>query len=69
MTFFHQEDIEIPIPKYFIKENLGILQYREKYLHEILLNAGLLEQVNVPHTYISGLVCLVHSHTCLNTRH
>ncbi|NXH01984.1 DRC11 protein, partial [Loxia leucoptera] len=38
------EDIEIPIPKYFIKENLGILQYREKYLHEILLNAGLLEQ-------------------------
>ncbi|NWT94774.1 DRC11 protein, partial [Urocynchramus pylzowi] len=38
------EDIEIPIPKYFIKENLGILQDREKYLHEILLNAGLLEQ-------------------------
>ncbi|NXF26399.1 DRC11 protein, partial [Rhodinocichla rosea] len=38
------EDIEIPIPKYFIKENLGILQYREKYLHEILLNADLLEQ-------------------------
>ncbi|XP_064289577.1 dynein regulatory complex protein 11 isoform X5 [Passer domesticus] len=39
------EDIEIPIPKYFIKENLGILQDREKYLQEILLNAGLLEQV------------------------
>ncbi|NXU39579.1 DRC11 protein, partial [Drymodes brunneopygia] len=38
------EDIEIPIPKYFIKENLRILQEREKYLHEILLNAGLLEQ-------------------------
>ncbi|NXT04399.1 DRC11 protein, partial [Prunella fulvescens] len=38
------EDIEIPIPKYFIKENLGVLQYREKFLHEILLNAGLLEQ-------------------------
>ncbi|NXE68079.1 DRC11 protein, partial [Calcarius ornatus] len=38
------EDIEIPIPKYFIQENLGILQYREKYLHEILLNAGLLRQ-------------------------
>ncbi|NXI17054.1 DRC11 protein, partial [Irena cyanogastra] len=38
------EDIEIPIPKYFIKEHLGILQDREKYLHEILLNAGLLEQ-------------------------
>ncbi|XP_064289573.1 dynein regulatory complex protein 11 isoform X2 [Passer domesticus] len=38
------EDIEIPIPKYFIKENLGILQDREKYLQEILLNAGLLEQ-------------------------
>ncbi|XP_054133677.1 dynein regulatory complex protein 11 [Melozone crissalis] len=38
------EDIEIPIPKYFIQENLGILQYREKYLHEILLNAGLIEQ-------------------------
>ncbi|NXA99196.1 DRC11 protein, partial [Cnemophilus loriae] len=38
------EDIEIPIPKYFIKENLRILQEREKYLDEILLNAGLLEQ-------------------------
>ncbi|XP_058695882.1 dynein regulatory complex protein 11 [Poecile atricapillus] len=38
------EDIEIPIPKYFVKENLRILQEREKYLHEILLNAGLLEQ-------------------------
>lgn len=69
VTFFLQEDIEIPIPKYFIQENLGMLQYREKYLHEILLNAGLLEQVNVPHTYIGCLVCLVHSHVCLNTRH
>ncbi|NXU95839.1 DRC11 protein, partial [Cettia cetti] len=38
------EDIEIPIPKYFIKENLRILQEREEYLHEILLNAGLLQQ-------------------------
>ncbi|NXR57407.1 DRC11 protein, partial [Rhadina sibilatrix] len=38
------EAIEIPIPKYFIKENLRILQEREEYLHEILLNAGLLEQ-------------------------
>ncbi|NXB76694.1 DRC11 protein, partial [Donacobius atricapilla] len=38
------EDIEIPIPKYFIKENLRILREREEYLHEILLNAGLLEQ-------------------------
>ncbi|NWX34620.1 DRC11 protein, partial [Notiomystis cincta] len=38
------EDIEIPIPRYFVKENLRILQDREEYLHEILLNAGLLEQ-------------------------
>ncbi|NWS79846.1 DRC11 protein, partial [Toxostoma redivivum] len=38
------EDIEIPIPKYFVKEKLRILQEREQYLHEILLNAGLLEQ-------------------------
>ncbi|NXR76364.1 DRC11 protein, partial [Pycnonotus jocosus] len=38
------EDIEIPIPKYFIKENLRILQEREEYLQEVLLNAGLLEQ-------------------------
>ncbi|NWW35546.1 DRC11 protein, partial [Panurus biarmicus] len=38
------EDIEIPIPKYFIKENLRFLQEREQYLHEILSNAGLLEQ-------------------------
>ncbi|NXG26058.1 DRC11 protein, partial [Grallaria varia] len=38
------EDIEIPIPKYFIKENLEVLQQREKTLDEILLNAGLQEQ-------------------------
>ncbi|NXS87342.1 DRC11 protein, partial [Erpornis zantholeuca] len=38
------EDTDIPIPKYFIKENLGMLQDREKFLDEILLNAGLLEQ-------------------------
>ncbi|NXH85432.1 DRC11 protein, partial [Edolisoma coerulescens] len=38
------EDIDIPIPKYFVKENLTILQDREKFLDEILLNAGLLEQ-------------------------
>ncbi|NWV76637.1 DRC11 protein, partial [Dasyornis broadbenti] len=41
------EDIEIPIPEYFVKENLRILQEREKYLDEILLNAGLLEQERV----------------------
>uniref|UniRef100_G1MV47 IQ motif containing with AAA domain 1 n=1 Tax=Meleagris gallopavo TaxID=9103 RepID=G1MV47_MELGA len=35
------EDTEIPIPKYFIKENLEGLQKREKTLDEILLNAGL----------------------------
>ncbi|NWU85773.1 DRC11 protein, partial [Onychorhynchus coronatus] len=38
------EDIEIPIPKYFIEENLKVLQQREKTLDEILLNAGLQEQ-------------------------
>ncbi|NWV05574.1 DRC11 protein, partial [Ptilonorhynchus violaceus] len=38
------EDIEIPIPKYFIKENLRMLQQREKHLDEILLNAGLVKQ-------------------------
>ncbi|NXW61536.1 DRC11 protein, partial [Eurystomus gularis] len=35
------EDLEIPIPRYFIKERLGVLQQREKILDEILLNAGL----------------------------
>ncbi|NXU09315.1 DRC11 protein, partial [Pardalotus punctatus] len=41
----HVPDVlEIPIPKYFIKENLRKLQEREKYLDEILLNAGLREQ-------------------------
>ncbi|NWU09754.1 DRC11 protein, partial [Cephalopterus ornatus] len=41
------EDIEIPIPKYFIEENLEVLQQREKTLDEILLNAGLQEQKSV----------------------
>ncbi|KAM6396763.1 dynein regulatory complex protein 11 [Pluvialis apricaria] len=35
------EDIEVPIPRYFIKENLEVLQQREKVLDQILLNAGL----------------------------
>uniref|UniRef100_A0A8V0YFU9 IQ motif containing with AAA domain 1 n=1 Tax=Gallus gallus TaxID=9031 RepID=A0A8V0YFU9_CHICK len=33
--------VQIPIPEYFVKENLEGLQQREKTLHEILLNAGL----------------------------
>ncbi|NXQ61563.1 DRC11 protein, partial [Anthoscopus minutus] len=37
------QDLEIPIPKYFVKENLRILQEREEYLQGILLNAGLLQ--------------------------
>uniref|UniRef100_A0A8B9CWQ3 IQ motif containing with AAA domain 1 n=1 Tax=Anser brachyrhynchus TaxID=132585 RepID=A0A8B9CWQ3_9AVES len=37
-------DIEIPIPRYFIKENLEVLQQREKMLDEILCNAGLQTQ-------------------------
>ncbi|XP_072731337.1 dynein regulatory complex protein 11 [Ciconia boyciana] len=35
------EDIEVPIPRYFIKEKLEVLQQREKILDQILLNAGL----------------------------
>ncbi|NXN72163.1 DRC11 protein, partial [Himantopus himantopus] len=38
------EDIEVPIPRYFIKENLEVLQQREKVLDQILLNAGLQTQ-------------------------
>ncbi|NXK07451.1 DRC11 protein, partial [Herpetotheres cachinnans] len=38
------EDIEVPIPRYFIKEKLEVLQQREKILDEILLNAGLQTQ-------------------------
>ncbi|NWU68779.1 DRC11 protein, partial [Pterocles burchelli] len=35
------EDVEVPIPRYFIKENLEVLQQREKNLDQILLDAGL----------------------------
>ncbi|XP_056206542.1 dynein regulatory complex protein 11 [Falco biarmicus] len=38
------EDLEVPIPRYFIKENLEVLQQREKILDQILLNAGLQTQ-------------------------
>uniref|UniRef100_A0A8B9ZLE5 IQ motif containing with AAA domain 1 n=1 Tax=Anas platyrhynchos TaxID=8839 RepID=A0A8B9ZLE5_ANAPL len=41
------EDIEIPIPRYFIKENLEVLQQREKMLDEILCEAGLQTQIPV----------------------
>ncbi|KFP01795.1 IQ and AAA domain-containing protein 1, partial [Calypte anna] len=32
------EDLEVPIPTYFIKDNLEVLQQRERILDEILLN-------------------------------
>ncbi|KYO33540.1 IQ and AAA domain-containing protein 1 isoform B [Alligator mississippiensis] len=35
------EHIEIPIPRYFIKEKLKVLKEREKILAQILVNAGL----------------------------
>ncbi|NXQ87204.1 DRC11 protein, partial [Nyctibius grandis] len=38
------QDIEVPIPRYFIKEKLEVLQQREKILDQILLNAGLQTQ-------------------------
>ncbi|NXW03086.1 DRC11 protein, partial [Fregetta grallaria] len=41
------EDIEVPIPRYFIKEKLEVLQQREKILDQILLNAGLQTQKRV----------------------
>ncbi|NWS56029.1 DRC11 protein, partial [Chunga burmeisteri] len=44
------EDIEIPIPRYFIKENLAVLQQRKKTLDQILLNAGLQTQEPVEAT-------------------
>ncbi|NXI36279.1 DRC11 protein, partial [Galbula dea] len=35
------EDLEVPIPRYFIKERLGVLQQREKMLDQILVDSGL----------------------------
>ncbi|KFQ90969.1 IQ and AAA domain-containing protein 1, partial [Nipponia nippon] len=41
------EDIEVPIPRYFVKEKLEVLQQREKTLDQILLNAGLQTEKHV----------------------
>ncbi|XP_010170137.2 dynein regulatory complex protein 11-like, partial [Antrostomus carolinensis] len=41
------EDIEVPIPKYFIKEKLEDLQQREKILDQILLDSGLQTEIQV----------------------
>ncbi|NXE76127.1 DRC11 protein, partial [Cochlearius cochlearius] len=38
------EHMEVPIPRYFVKERLEVLQQREKILDQILLNAGLQTQ-------------------------
>ncbi|NWI58325.1 DRC11 protein, partial [Calyptomena viridis] len=54
-----QEDIEIPIPRYFVKENLEVLQQREKTLDEILLNAGLQEEKPVKVMTIPEAVRLI----------
>ncbi|NXM37064.1 DRC11 protein, partial [Oxyruncus cristatus] len=53
------EDIEIPIPKYFIEENLEVLQQREKTLDEILLNAGLQEQKPVEAMTLAEAIKLI----------
>ncbi|NXK94658.1 DRC11 protein, partial [Formicarius rufipectus] len=53
------EDIEIPIPKYFIKENLEVLQQRRKTLDEILLTAGLQEQVTAQGMALPDAVRLI----------
>uniref|UniRef100_A0A8C3S6H6 IQ motif containing with AAA domain 1 n=1 Tax=Chelydra serpentina TaxID=8475 RepID=A0A8C3S6H6_CHESE len=44
------EHIEIPIPRYFIKEKLKVLREREKILAQILINAGLqdIKPVSIP---------------------
>ncbi|XP_071603184.1 dynein regulatory complex protein 11 isoform X2 [Heliangelus exortis] len=39
------EDLEVPIPTYFIKDNLEVLQERERILDDILLNDELQTQV------------------------
>ncbi|KAM6269058.1 dynein regulatory complex protein 11 [Porphyrio hochstetteri] len=38
------EELEVPIPRYFIKEKLEVLQEREKILDELLLSTGLQTQ-------------------------
>uniref|UniRef100_A0A8C3IDC0 IQ motif containing with AAA domain 1 n=1 Tax=Chrysemys picta bellii TaxID=8478 RepID=A0A8C3IDC0_CHRPI len=44
------EHIEIPIPRYFIKEKLKVLREREKILAQILINSGLqdIKPVSIP---------------------
>ncbi|XP_010181012.1 PREDICTED: IQ and AAA domain-containing protein 1-like, partial [Mesitornis unicolor] len=42
------QDIEVPIPKYFIKERLEVLQQREKILCQILVDSELQTQVGKP---------------------
>uniref|UniRef100_A0A8C8VPN6 IQ motif containing with AAA domain 1 n=1 Tax=Pelusios castaneus TaxID=367368 RepID=A0A8C8VPN6_9SAUR len=47
------EHIEIPIPRYFVKEKLKVLREREKILAQILINAGL--QDIEPKKYVKPL--------------
>uniref|UniRef100_A0A8C4W1M3 IQ motif containing with AAA domain 1 n=1 Tax=Gopherus evgoodei TaxID=1825980 RepID=A0A8C4W1M3_9SAUR len=44
------EHIEIPIPRYFIKEKVKVLREREKILAQILMNSGLqdIKPVSIP---------------------
>lgn len=37
---FFQNDVEIPVPKYYINEKMEILKEREKLLGQILTKAG-----------------------------
>uniref|UniRef100_A0A8C4TV57 IQ motif containing with AAA domain 1 n=1 Tax=Falco tinnunculus TaxID=100819 RepID=A0A8C4TV57_FALTI len=53
------EDLEVPIPRYFIKENLEALQQREKILDQILLNAGLQTQKPVKSMAIEEAIRMI----------
>lgn len=43
----HQNDVEIPIPKFFINERYDVLKEREKLLGKILAKIGPQEKEDV----------------------
>ena len=45
-----QEDLEVPIPQYFVREKIRVLRDREKMLAHVLAKGGDLEHEPVSNT-------------------
>ena len=52
-----QEDLEVPIPQYFVREKMRVLRDREKMLAHVMAKGGHIEQVEQVRETLSDSLC------------